>query len=61
MYHYEQVDWTIPHAIVKAVFANHPFRLETISKLVLLLHHIRRFANSTTNKERYPYLAYYST
>jgi len=51
----------VPQPIIQAKFTARPFRIKTIFKLVELFHHIRRFTNSTTDKDQHPYLAYRSS
>lgn len=48
---------TVPHHIIQARFRVHPFRLEVISHLVSFLHRVGAFRDSTTKRQKYPYLA----
>ena len=50
---------TVPQHL--AEFGAHPFRLEIVFRLVSFLHRIRGLADSSKGRDRYPFLAYYST
>lgn len=50
-----------PHSIILAEFGAHPFSLAAIFDLVWFLHRLRGFADSVGERERYSYLAYYSS
>ena len=51
----------VPQHIILAEFGAHPFRLETVFKLVSFLHRIQGFFDSSKGRDRYPYLAYFSS
>jgi hypothetical protein len=51
---------TVPQHIILAEFGAHPFRFETMFRLVSFLHRIRSFGDSVKGRDRYPYLAYRS-
>jgi hypothetical protein len=48
---------TVPQSIIQAEFGVQPFRLEVIFRLISFIHRVRSFKDSTTKRERYPYLA----
>ena len=50
----------VPQHIILAEFGAHPFRLETVFRLVSFLHRVWGFADSQKGRDRYPYLAYCS-
>jgi hypothetical protein len=52
---------TVPHHIILAEFGARPFRLETVFVLVFFLHRIRGLTDSAKGRDRYSYLAYYSS
>ena len=51
---------TMPQHIILAEFGSHPFRLETVFRLVSFIHRIRGLADSSKGQDIYPYLAYCS-
>jgi hypothetical protein len=44
-------------SIIQAEFSVQPFCLEVIFHLISFIHRVRSFRDSTTRRERYPYLA----
>lgn len=50
-----------PQPIVQAKFEAHPFRLGVIFHLVSLLHRVWTLGDSTSKRDRYPYLAFCSS
>ena len=48
----------MPQHIILAEFGAHPFRLETIFRLVSFLHQIQGLTDSIKGRDRYPFLAY---
>jgi hypothetical protein len=65
----QSVSWRMSHAsviintqhIFLADFGARPFRLETMFRLVSLLHRIWIFADSMKGQDQYSYLAYFSS
>jgi hypothetical protein len=56
-----QCKHTVPQPIIQVEFGVHPFHLEVIFRLVSFLHRVKTFNDSASGRERYPYLALYSS